>query len=96
MPMTNQIILNSRYFKICVQIHFENKFQRFFTHLQITKKTYFSSRISPIVEDVLSSGQTGFRPQKSCYYQVLASTDFGKCLKTDIVLFNLTAAYDIV
>ncbi|EFA11873.1 putative RNA-directed DNA polymerase from transposon BS-like Protein [Tribolium castaneum] len=58
-------------------------------------------RISPLIEDILPSEQSRFRPQRSCCDQILAFTSniesgFEKRLKSDVVLLDLTAAYDTV
>ena len=58
-------------------------------------------RISPVVEDLLSVDQAGFRRGRSTCDQVTALTTFTdngfeKTLKTDAVFLDLTAAYDTI
>ena len=58
-------------------------------------------KIMPSMENVLSVDQAGFRPGRSCFYQVLAlstyiENGFQSNLKTGVVFLDLTAAYDTV
>jgi len=58
-------------------------------------------RISPIVEDILSTVQAGFRKDRSTCDQVAALTSyiesgFQQNLKTAVVFLDLSAAYDTV
>ena len=72
--------------------------------LSITYKLFeriLLSRISPLAEDLLSSDQAGFRPQRSTCDQVSAlstyiENGFERNLKTGAVFLDLTAAYDTV
>ena len=72
--------------------------------LSITYKLFeriLLSRISPLAEDLLSSDQAGFRPQRSTCDQVSAlstyiENGFERNFKTGAVFLDLTAAYDTV